>query len=46
MAVLASDDEVQLFDKIISSSDYTENSDSKKFNVVMTTYEQFLDGKK
>lgn len=47
LAVLASqDDDVQLFDKIISSSAYTENSESKKFNVLTTTYEEFLDGKK
>ena len=37
---------MQLFDKITSSGAYNENSDSKKFNVKVTTYEKFLDGTK
>lgn len=46
LAVLASDDDVQLFDKITSSAPYNDNPVSKRFNVKVTTYEQFLDDKK
>ena len=46
LAVLASDDEVQLFDKITSSASFTENETAQKFNVKTTTYEEFMDDKK
>ena len=47
LAVLASqDDDVYPFDKIVSSSAFQENENSKKFVVKTTSYEKFLDGSK
>lgn len=46
MVYSSQDDNMQLLDKIMSSKEWQENEDSKKFKVLTTTYEEFLDGKK
>ena len=46
MVYSSQDDNMQLLDKIMGSKEWQDNDDSKKFKVLQTTYEEFLDGKK
>ena len=47
LAVLASkDDDFVPWDKIVTSSSFTDHDDAKYFDMSSTTYEKFLDGNK